>query len=167
MLTLPGEIIKHSSETLCNKEEGTLYITNKRLAWCKAGAETPAAEVLHENFSSQQVSKAEAKKVMLRISAVSPGSAPDTAPNVTHTFTWKLVDKNVAIADRDKYMAELAVITPKKQQVPGGGAATGTGAGAAAAPGNQQGTAGSSSAASGAASASGSAAPTGQSGSEY
>ncbi|KAJ1808240.1 RNA polymerase II transcription factor B subunit 1, partial [Coemansia sp. RSA 2599] len=127
MLLLPGEVVKHSSETLFNKEEGMLFITNKRLAWCKANSESPSCEVLHENFCNQQVSRAEAKKVMLRINALSPGSAPDSQPNAQYTFNWKGSDKEAAVADRDKYVAELGMITTRKAQ-----AQSGAGAGASA-----------------------------------
>ncbi|KAI9503410.1 hypothetical protein BX070DRAFT_191662, partial [Coemansia spiralis] len=115
MILLPGEVIRHSSETY-NKEEGTLYYTSKRLAWCKTGTETPAIEVLHENFRVQQVSKAEAKKVMLRVSAVPPGSSPDAQPTLIHTLTWKMADKQAAIADREKYVAELSILTSRRAQ---------------------------------------------------
>ncbi|KAJ2873834.1 RNA polymerase II transcription factor B subunit 1, partial [Coemansia asiatica] len=116
MLLIPGEVVRHSSETLFNKEEGTLFITNKRLAWCKADSDTPACEVLHENFCNQQVSRAEAKKVMLRINAQSPGSAQDSQPNAQYTFNWKGSDKEASVADRDKYVAELGMITTRKAQ---------------------------------------------------
>ncbi|KAJ2828695.1 RNA polymerase II transcription factor B subunit 1 [Coemansia sp. 'formosensis'] len=130
MLLLPGEAIKHTSETTCNKEDGLLHFTNKRLAWCKTGSQTPAVEVLHDHFRVQKVSKAEAKKVMLRVTAALPQGAPgDAQAEVTHTFTWRHPDTDAAIADREKYVAELSLITSKRSQ--GSTAATGT----AAAPG--------------------------------
>ncbi|KAJ1877220.1 RNA polymerase II transcription factor B subunit 1 [Coemansia sp. RSA 1722] len=130
MLLIPGEVVKHSSETLFNKEEGMLFITNKRLAWCKPDSETPVCEVLHENFCNQQVSRAEAKKVMLRINALTPGSAPDSQPNAQYTFNWKGSDREAAIADRDKYVAELGIITARKAQSQQGAAGAGTGSNA-------------------------------------
>ncbi|KAJ2829535.1 RNA polymerase II transcription factor B subunit 1 [Coemansia furcata] len=130
MLLLPGEAIKHTSETTCNKEDGLLHFTNKRLAWCKTGSQTPAVEVLHDHFRVQKVSKAEAKKVMLRVTAALPQGAPgDAQAEITHTFTWRHPDTDAAIADREKYVAELSLITSKRSQ--GSTAVTGT----AAAPG--------------------------------
>ncbi|KAJ2899057.1 RNA polymerase II transcription factor B subunit 1 [Coemansia aciculifera] len=127
MLLLPGESIKHTSETTCNKEDGSLYFTNKRLAWCKAGSPTPTVEVLHDHFSGQQVSKAETKKVMLRVTAAQPpGASGGAQASVTHTFTWKHADKDAAIADREKYVAELSVIMSKRSQ--GGATASGSSA---------------------------------------
>ncbi|KAJ2739543.1 RNA polymerase II transcription factor B subunit 1 [Coemansia sp. BCRC 34301] len=117
MLLLPGESIKHTSETTCNKDEGSLHFTNKRLAWCKTGSQIPTVEVLHDHFSGQQVSKAEAKKVMLRVSAALPPGVPgDAQAGVTHTFTWRQADKDAAIADREKYVAELSVIMSRRSQ---------------------------------------------------
>ncbi|KAJ2754669.1 RNA polymerase II transcription factor B subunit 1 [Coemansia pectinata] len=134
MLLLPGETIKHTSETTCNKEDGLLHFTNKRLAWCKTGSQTPAVEVLHDHFRVQKVSKAEAKKVMLRVTAALPTGAPgDTQAEVTHTFTWRHADTDAAVADREKYVAELSLITSKRSQ--GGTAAPGSGA--VVAPGGQ------------------------------
>ncbi|KAJ2720139.1 RNA polymerase II transcription factor B subunit 1 [Coemansia sp. Benny D115] len=127
MLLLPNEVVKHSSETLFNREEGSLFITNKRLAWCRAGSETPVAEVLNENFITQQVSKAEAKKVMLRITAQPPGGVSSGQPNSVYTFTWKHTDNSVSIADRDKYMAELALILKRQQAAGSAGSAAGQG----------------------------------------
>ncbi|KAJ1730693.1 RNA polymerase II transcription factor B subunit 1 [Coemansia sp. Benny D160-2] len=120
MILLPGETVKHTSETVSNKEDGVLYFTTKRLAWCKAGSETPAIEILHENFRIQQVSKAEAKKVMLRIYAVAAGSASDASPSIKPTFTWKTADKDAAIAEREKYVGEYSVITNRRAQQGGG-----------------------------------------------
>ncbi|KAJ2071840.1 RNA polymerase II transcription factor B subunit 1 [Coemansia sp. S100] len=126
MLLLPGEIIKHTSETACNKEDGLLHFTNKRLAWCKAGSQTPAVEVLHEHFRVQKVSKADSKKVMLRVTAALPTGAPgDAQAEVTHTFTWRQADTDASVADREKYVAELSLITSKRSQ--GGAAASGSG----------------------------------------
>ncbi|KAJ1816145.1 RNA polymerase II transcription factor B subunit 1, partial [Coemansia sp. RSA 2675] len=134
MLLLPGETIKHTSETLCNKEDGLLHFTNKRLAWCKTGSQTPAVEVLHDHFRVQRVSKAEAKKVMLRVTAALPQGAPgDAQAEVTHTFTWRLADTDAAVADREKYVAELSVITSKRSQ----GATTTPSSGPAPTPGGQ------------------------------
>ncbi|KAJ2559577.1 RNA polymerase II transcription factor B subunit 1 [Coemansia sp. RSA 1933] len=115
MLLLPNETVKHTSETVNNKEEGLLYFTTKRLAWCKAGSEIPTVEILHENFRVQQVSKAEAK-VMLRIYAVTPGAAADAQPSIKPTFTWKTADKDAAIADREKYVNEFSIITNRRAQ---------------------------------------------------
>ncbi|KAJ1770242.1 RNA polymerase II transcription factor B subunit 1 [Coemansia sp. RSA 1843] len=120
MILLPGETVKYTSEAVSNKEDGVLYFTTKRLAWCKAGSETPAVEILHENFRIQQVSKAEAKKVMLRIYAVTSGSPPDAQPTVKPTFTWKTTDKDAAIADREKYVNEFSIITNRRAQQGGG-----------------------------------------------
>ncbi|KAJ2491399.1 RNA polymerase II transcription factor B subunit 1 [Coemansia sp. RSA 2050] len=134
MLLFPGETIKHTSETLCNKEDGLLHFTNKRLAWCKTGSQAPAVEVLHDHFRVQRVSKAEAKKVMLRVTAVLPQGAPgDAQAEVTHTFTWRLADTEAAVADREKYVAELSVITSKRSQ----GANAAPSSGPAVAPGGQ------------------------------
>ncbi|KAJ2702525.1 RNA polymerase II transcription factor B subunit 1 [Coemansia sp. IMI 209128] len=134
MLLLPGETIKHTSETLCNKEDGLLHFTNKRLAWCKTGSQTPTVEVLHDHFRVQRVSKAEAKKVMLRVTAALPQGAPgDAQAEVTHTFTWRLADTDAAVADREKYVAELSVITSKRSQ----GATTTPSSGPAPTPGGQ------------------------------
>lgn len=116
LLLLHGESIKHSSENVCNKLDGALYFTNKRLAWCKQGEKTPSVEILHQNFRVQQVSKSENKKVMLRVTAVPPDSPPDTTPSLTYTFTWKFTDKDAAVADREKYVVELSVITSKRAQ---------------------------------------------------
>ncbi|KAJ1895660.1 RNA polymerase II transcription factor B subunit 1 [Coemansia sp. IMI 209127] len=120
MILLPGETVKYTSETVNNKEEGVLYFTTKRLAWCKAGSEAPTIEILHENFRIQQVSKAEAKKVMLRIYAVTPGAPSDAQPSVKPTFTWKAADKDAAIADREKYVNEFSIITNRRPQQQGG-----------------------------------------------
>ncbi|KAJ1862156.1 RNA polymerase II transcription factor B subunit 1 [Coemansia sp. RSA 2703] len=139
MLLIPGEVVNNSSETIYNREEGTLFITNKRLAWCQAGSEIPTCEMLYENFCSQQVSKADSKKVMLRINALSPGSAPDSQP-IIMTFNWKNPNKEAAIADRDKYVNILGAVTPRRPQAPGatasGAASTGTGQSAGATPAN-------------------------------
>ncbi|KAJ2790208.1 RNA polymerase II transcription factor B subunit 1, partial [Coemansia linderi] len=105
-----------------------------RLAWCKTGSQTPAVEVLHDHFRVQRVSKAEAKKVMLRVTAALPQGAPgDAQAEVTHTFTWRLADTDAAVADREKYVAELSVITSKRSQ----GATTTPSSGPAPTPGGQ------------------------------
>ncbi|KAJ1950627.1 RNA polymerase II transcription factor B subunit 1 [Linderina macrospora] len=114
MLLLDGESLIHTSPTSCSKDEGTLYYTTKRILWVKQGTQTPNIVIQHEDFRLQQVSKADAKKVMLRISVMGPGQAPSDAPALTYTFAWKHANKEEALADRDKYVNELYKITPRK-----------------------------------------------------
>ncbi|KAJ2766939.1 RNA polymerase II transcription factor B subunit 1, partial [Coemansia nantahalensis] len=130
MLLLPGEAIKHSSETTYNDGSGTLHFTNKRLAWCRAGEEAAAVEVLLENFRDQQVSK-RGKKVMLKVEAAPPAAPGSAAPPrpLSYIFHWKQEDEAVAIAERWKFVSELSPLSSK-----GAAEATAAGTGAAAAP---------------------------------
>ncbi|KAJ2162689.1 RNA polymerase II transcription factor B subunit 1 [Coemansia sp. RSA 552] len=145
MLLLPGEVIKLSSSTMHNKVEGTLHFTNKRLAWCKADTQTPTVEVLHENTDTPRVSKAEAK-VMLKAMATIPATATTPARNVGYIFVWKQADRETAVAERDRFVAELRVVLSRRTQgassgpqasgatggqAPGGGGGKGGGAAAA------------------------------------
>ncbi|KAJ2712373.1 RNA polymerase II transcription factor B subunit 1, partial [Coemansia spiralis] len=134
MLLLPGEVIKHSSETTYSDGNGTLYFTNKRLAWCRAGEQAAAVEVLLENFRDQQVSK-RGKKVMLKVEAAAPapagaaaGAAVPSRP-LSYIFHWKQEDEAVAIAERWKFVSELSPLSAK-----GGKDGSGAVAAAAAAP---------------------------------
>ncbi|KAJ1951574.1 hypothetical protein EC988_004012, partial [Linderina pennispora] len=131
MLLLDGETLVHTSPTSCSKDDGTLYYTNRRILWIKHGAQTPSIVIQHEDFRLQQVSKADAKKVMLRISVMGPGQAPSDPPALTYTFAWKNANKEEALTDRDKYVNELYKITPRKNA---GGDAAPTGTGGTAAP---------------------------------
>ncbi|KAJ2618100.1 RNA polymerase II transcription factor B subunit 1 [Coemansia sp. RSA 1365] len=131
MLLLPGESTKYSSKTSLNKEDGTLYFTNKRLAWCKGDEQTPAVEVLHENFSAQQVSKG-GKKVMLKISAAAAGATANPPPMVSYVFVWRWKDKDAAVAERGKFVTDLSFLSLKRakntssgQQTPNAGAQAG------------------------------------------
>ncbi|KAJ2788277.1 RNA polymerase II transcription factor B subunit 1 [Coemansia interrupta] len=125
MLLIPGEVIHHSSETVYNRDDGKLLVTNKRLAWCRNGAERPTCEVLFENFLTQQVSTAASKKVRLRISAQNPESATGSEPIVL-TFNWSNPNSVAAKADREELLAALAMFTPRRSQA-SGAAAAGTG----------------------------------------
>ncbi|KAJ2796070.1 hypothetical protein H4R20_005660, partial [Coemansia guatemalensis] len=130
MLLLPGESTKYSSKTSLNKEDGTLYYTNKRLAWCKGDEQTPAVEVMHENFRAQQVSKG-GKKVMLKISAAAAGATANPPTMDSYVFVWRWKDKDAAIAERGKFVTDLSFLSLKRakstsgQQTPNAGAQAG------------------------------------------
>ncbi|KAJ2082099.1 RNA polymerase II transcription factor B subunit 1 [Coemansia sp. RSA 988] len=133
MLLLPGESTKYSSKTSLNKEDGTLYYTNKRLAWCKGDVQTPEVEVLHEDFRAQQVSKG-GKKVMLKISTADSSATANPPPMLSYVFVWRWKDKDAAIAERGKFVTDLSFLSLKRaknassgQQTPNAGAQTGTG----------------------------------------
>ncbi|KAJ1963348.1 RNA polymerase II transcription factor B subunit 1, partial [Dipsacomyces acuminosporus] len=72
-----------------------------------------------------QVSKADAKKVMLRISVAPPNSAPNALPTLTYTFTWRNPNKEASLADREKYVTELSIVSNRRAAVT---AAAGNGA---------------------------------------
>ncbi|KAJ1725932.1 RNA polymerase II transcription factor B subunit 1 [Coemansia biformis] len=122
MLLLPGEAIKHSSATTYDKGEGTLYFTTKRLAWCRAGAQVAAVEVLLENFRDQQVSK-QGRKVKLKVEAAAAAAAgpAETVRPLSYIFQWEQEDEAVAIAERWKFVSELSPLSSRSAKDSGGG----------------------------------------------
>ncbi|KAJ2776556.1 RNA polymerase II transcription factor B subunit 1, partial [Coemansia javaensis] len=118
-----------SSRTTFKRDDGTLHFTNKRLAWCKDGEQTPAVEVLLENYRDQQVSKPDKPKVMLKVSAAAPG-APAAAPVLSYIFVWTQEDKAAALAERWKFVGELSPLSLRRAKA--GAAASPAAASAAA-----------------------------------
>ncbi|KAJ1787017.1 RNA polymerase II transcription factor B subunit 1 [Coemansia sp. RSA 1807] len=115
MILQPGEAVKHSSKTTYKKTEGTLYFTNKRLAWCKLEEQTPTVEILHEHVHTPKVSTS-AAKIMLKVVSSTPESNGEPVEANAPVFVWKQTDKEAANAERTKFVTELSLLSTRRVQ---------------------------------------------------
>ncbi|KAJ2481837.1 RNA polymerase II transcription factor B subunit 1 [Coemansia sp. RSA 2131] len=115
MILLPGEAIKHSSKTSYKKTEGTLYFTNKRLAWCKHEEQTPTVEILHAHVHTPKVNTS-ADKTILKVVASTPGSNGEPVEANAPMFVWKQADREAANAERTKFVTELSILSTRRAQ---------------------------------------------------
>ncbi|KAJ2130720.1 RNA polymerase II transcription factor B subunit 1, partial [Coemansia sp. RSA 921] len=115
MILQPGEAVKHSSKTTYKKTEGTLYFTNKRLAWCKLEEQSPTVEILHEHVHTPKVSTS-AAKIMLKVVSSTPESNGEPVEANAPVFVWKQTDKEAANAERTKFVTELSLLSTRRVQ---------------------------------------------------
>ncbi|KAG0084100.1 RNA polymerase II transcription factor B subunit 1 [Podila epicladia] len=119
-----GENITSQALALFKKKQGTVYLTNKRLAWVQQSALAPTVSIKHDDIKSLFVNAATADKVILKIVEIKP--------DVSHSFYFS---SESASKDRDEFKAGISSILSLRQQRAMNGGATPSYSGAAPSPG--------------------------------
>ncbi|KAF9331364.1 RNA polymerase II transcription factor B subunit 1 [Podila minutissima] len=119
-----GENITSQAPVLFKKKQGTVYLTNKRLAWVQQSALAPSVSIKHDDIKSLFVNAATADKVILKIVEIKP--------DVSHSFYFS---SESASKDRDEFKAGISSILSLRQQRAVNGSATPSYSGAAPSPG--------------------------------
>ncbi|OMH81644.1 General transcription factor IIH subunit 1 [Zancudomyces culisetae] len=100
----PGENIDLKSATILNKKEGTLYYTNKRLAWVIKDSSKVTITIPFNQIKNQQVSTQESSRIKLRLTVNS-----SKGTDLIYTFEWIESSKEVAKNERDSFKNAIAV----------------------------------------------------------
>ncbi|KAG0027280.1 RNA polymerase II transcription factor B subunit 1 [Podila clonocystis] len=119
-----GENITSQAPALFKKKQGTVYLTNKRLAWVQQSALAPTVSIKHDDIKSLFVNAATADKVILKIVEIKP--------DVSHSFYFS---SESASKDRDEFKAGISSILSLRQQRAANGGATPSSSGAVPSPG--------------------------------
>ncbi|KAJ1966947.1 RNA polymerase II transcription factor B subunit 1 [Dispira parvispora] len=103
-----GERIRHRAATEYKGKTGTLYLTDRRLAWVAQGANAVTVSADFPRIVSNQVSKPGARRIMLKVRL-------DQPVNEETSFTFAFVSPNTATAEREKFKDGLAHILSQQR----------------------------------------------------
>ncbi|KAG0243942.1 RNA polymerase II transcription factor B subunit 1 [Actinomortierella wolfii] len=100
----PGETVNLQARALYRKKSGTLYLTNRRIAWVPQGALAPTVRVNHADIRVHLVNAEGSEKVMLKIAEMSDAS---------HSFTFV---SESALKERNEFKDAISAIIAARQQ---------------------------------------------------
>ncbi|KAF9425035.1 RNA polymerase II transcription factor B subunit 1 [Podila epigama] len=100
-----GETITSQATALFRKRPGTIYLTNRRLAWVPQGGLAPTVSVKHDDIKALFVNAEGSEKVMLKIAEVKP--------DTNHNFVFSSA---TASKDRNEFKAGISAILAARQQ---------------------------------------------------